>query len=531
MNMTVRQQTLGSRRERVRADVCVIGAGAAGLVAATRVAAATGRSVVVLESGNSVPDALIAGLDTVHSPDGSYSGTHRSRGMGGTSTLWAGKLLPLSLSDMAARPHVGLDAWPIGADTLARYVPEVEALLRIDHDAYDGQDARAFDPHGHLPASPAEIAWRWPKHPVRKRFRIDHALHEQMAALPNLSIWVDATVARLTMAQGRLAMVTAINHRGGELIVDADQFILAAGTLESTRLLLLADAQNQDCISRTTDALGRYFNDHFGVNVAKVSPGAGIAANQAFADRTVKATKRHLHGELTEVVQRSQGVASAYFDFDLRATPGSASGAARAALDDLRAGRIGKALRHLPPVLGDLGPLARAGFWLGVRGQKYWPEGADIHVKIWIEQLPHHASRLTLGSQLDSLGQPVLRADIVKTDNDERTARTMVDVLRRLWDRDLSRLATLHWTLPETGRLIDAATEQAHPAGSTRMGLNPARSVVDPSLRVHAIRNVRVASASVFPSSGSANPTLTIMQLAMLAADAVVRELGSAAKA
>jgi choline dehydrogenase-like flavoprotein len=66
---------------------------------------------------------------------------------------------------------------------------------------------------------------------------------------------------------------------------------------------------------------------------------------------------------------------------------------------------------------------------------------------------------------------------------------------------------------------VDSATDRAHPAGSTRMGINPLDSVVDPRLRVHRIPNLSVASASVFPSSGSANPTLTVMLLAMRAAE------------
>ena len=65
--------------------------------------------------------------------------------------------------------------------------------------------------------------------------------------------------------------------------------------------------------------------------------------------------------------------------------------------------------------------------------------------------------------------------------------------------------------------MVDSAIDLAHPAGSTRMGINPRHSVVDPRLRVHRISNLSVASASVFPSSGSANPTLTIMLLAIAA--------------
>jgi choline dehydrogenase-like flavoprotein len=518
------RHALGSRRERVRADVCVIGAGIAGLIAATRIAAAIQRPVVVIESGAALPDARIADLDVVDHQDGSYRGNKRSRGIGGTSAHWAGKLLPLSPHDMASRPHVGLDRWPIDEATLARYIPEIEALVGAAPGAYDGDGTAMLDSDGHLPRTPDGVVWRWPKHPQRGRYRIDAALRDDLARLDTLSIWVDATVTGLAMMQGRLATVSATNHRGGELVVEADHFVIAAGTLETTRLLLLADVQNEGCISRTTDALGRFFNDHFGVEVASIVPRRATAANRTLADRVVAGTKRHLHGELAIATQREHRVASAYFDTDPHFADTSAVIAAQAAIDSLRKRAPGKAAGHLSYVLSGLPPLGRATFWKMVHGQQYWPADTDVRLKIWIEQLPRYDNRLMLGERRDSLGQPVLRADLVLTDDDERTARTMMQVLRRFWERDMAGLADLRWLISDTDRLVAAAVDHAHPAGSTRMGHRAAHAVVDPTLRVHAVANLHIASASVFPSSGSANPTLTIMQLAMMAADHVIRE-------
>jgi len=56
-----------------------------------------------------------------------------------------------------------------------------------------------------------------------------------------------------------------------------------------------------------------------------------------------------------------------------------------------------------------------------------------------------------------------------------------------------------------------------HPAGTTRMGSDPAESVVDARLRTHDLANLTVASNSVFPTSGAMNPPLTIAMLALKA--------------
>jgi choline dehydrogenase-like flavoprotein len=106
----------------------------------------------------------------------------------------------------------------------------------------------------------------------------------------------------------------------------------------------------------------------------------------------------------------------------------------------------------------------------------------------------------------------------------------MVEKIDRYWNAHLSPVCDLQWrpeVLNSEVGMAGMSMDLAHPAGSTRMGTSPFDSVVDPDLRVHRIPNLSVASASVFPSAGSANPTLTVMHLAMRAADALARQAQS----
>ena len=520
MTHSASRHSLGSRREHVHADVCVIGAGIAGLTAAVRIAAHSRLRVVVLESGTATAldhEAAMVGLDTVDDPTGGYQGIARGRGIGGTSAKWAGKLLPLSPGDMAARPYLDLPGWPITPDDLSRYTREIEAMMGVDNSPYEHDQDPDLDPGRLLPTGMSDIAWRWPKRPTRANHRIDHVLRHELERLNNLEIWTDATVGRLEIAEGRLTKVSATNHREGELTVAATMFVIAAGTLESTRLLLLADAQNEGCISRTTDSLGRYFNDHFGVEVAVLRAASITPLNRALADRKVNRTVRHLHGELSAGRQQAARSASAYFDFDAVFAEDSATARARAMIASLRARDGAAMLRHSVGMMRKLPALGQALAWQARHHQQFWSADAVINVKIWIEQRPIAANRLTLGERRDSLNMPMLHVDLERTSDDEHTLQTARQSLADLWHTH-STLGSLNWsTLPE--RAIDAASEQAHPAGSLRMGHDPRTSVVGPTLRVHAISNVQIASAAVFPTSGSANPTFTIMQLAMRAAD------------
>ena len=58
-----------------------------------------------------------------------------------------------------------------------------------------------------------------------------------------------------------------------------------------------------------------------------------------------------------------------------------------------------------------------------------------------------------------------------------------------------------------------------HHIGTARMGADPHSSVVDANARVHGIDNLHIAGSAIFPTSGQANPTLTLVALALRLAD------------
>jgi choline dehydrogenase-like flavoprotein len=64
-----------------------------------------------------------------------------------------------------------------------------------------------------------------------------------------------------------------------------------------------------------------------------------------------------------------------------------------------------------------------------------------------------------------------------------------------------------------------------HHLGTTRMSDDPKTGVVDANCRVHGVANLYVAGSSVFPTSGYANPTLTIVALALRLGDELRRKM------
>ena len=133
----------------------------------------------------------------------------------------------------------------------------------------------------------------------------------------------------------------------------ASEYLLAAGTLESTRLLLLADRQSNNSISRNCNALGRYFNDHLALNAAFLRPRNPTRTNLALSDRYTFGALRHLHFELRPEVQNAHGIGSAYFDTNVELPDVSALSKANHVVQDLKRGKPLVSYQDMNAILKD----------------------------------------------------------------------------------------------------------------------------------------------------------------------------------
>jgi choline dehydrogenase-like flavoprotein len=517
------------------ASVCIVGAGMAGLIAATRLARDKRLSIIVVESGLKTVDPTVATLNEVDNAGDKYDGAlfGRSRALGGTSLLWSGKLLPLSPSDMLPRPYLNLEGWPLDSAELDSYRPEIEAFMEIGSEPYEGDISEDLEPQAILPRDDIDFCLRWPKRPTRKNHNLAYIFRKEIESLDNLEIWLGATASHFDFGldSKKITAISCINHAGKTLRVVANEYLIAAGTLETTRLLLLADRQSNGCISRGCDALGRYFNDHLGVNAAAMRPLNHALTNRILNDRLRPHSERHLHFELTPEAQREHGIGSAYFEIGADYPNSSALTRAKEVVQRLKRGQVAIPYQDIQAILKDSASLFWAAQWRWMRKQYYWPPDAALHIFIRIEQLPQWQNRISLSDQRDALQLPKLKLEWHRTDADERIFRVMVEKIDRYFKAHLSQVCDLQWrpeVLNSELGMAGLSMDLAHPAGTTRMGTSPSDSVVDPYLRVHRIPNLSIASASVFPSAGSANPTLTVMYLAMRAADALAKQTQSA---
>jgi choline dehydrogenase-like flavoprotein len=121
-------------------------------------------------------------------------------------------------------------------------------------------------------------------------------------------------------------------------------------------------------------------------------------------------------------------------------------------------------------------------------------------------------NRVELGDETDSLGRPLTRIRWRVRDAEIRSA---IDA-HRLFAAAMQQAGFGRVALAEGYGTWRARMEPAlHHLGTTRMHADPARGVVDRDARVHGIENLYVAGGSVFTTGGFANPTLTILALAL----------------
>lgn len=557
--MIVDARTLGPGAVRT-ADVCVVGSGPAGVTVALGLLAG-GLSVAVLESGGLAADPESDRLQLA--ADGLRFGTvpqiSGTRRVGGNANLWSVdlgggrrglRLVPLSAADLEARPWLPGSGWPVTADDLApgyRRAQELFGLLP------QGYDAAAWERPGtlRLPLDDAVVRSDVFQFADRAAFAERHV--GRLAAHPACTVYHHAYVVELRTDPGatRVTELRALTAPGREVVFRAPTVVLAGGGLATTQLLLVSGgvrrALDRAGGARGTDPLGRNFMDHPLVDGGVLEP-----ADRTLVDRmalydlhAVEGVPVMGHLRLSDDVLRAEPVTQLSTMFfprhasqrdpeagDDRADAARRSAVAvRAALRDRRLPRLadlwGAVSRSDAVLRRVLHSGGRRSTYVGHGGWSTYrrPSRHFDHLRVLhqAEQAPHPGNRVTLGDQRDAFGVPRLRIEWAWTPDDARAAagahRLVADAVRRSGLGEL-RLA---------GGGVDPVvlgSSTNHYLGTTRMHADPAAGVVDADCRVHGVGNLYVASTSVFPTGGFANPTLTLVALAARVAEEILAVFG-----
>jgi choline dehydrogenase-like flavoprotein len=474
----------------LRADVCVIGAGAGGAVVAKELAEG-GARVVVLEEGGRHPAATLTArprdmLARLYRDGGQVATVGRppivlplGRGIGGTTLVNSGtcfrtpdhvlarwraehglhELTPASLAPAFARVEETLGVAQVPADLAGVNA----ALIRRGAErlgwsgGYLRRNARGCQGSG-------VCAFGCPT--GAKQHAGDAYLGPARAA--GAITCTGARAERIVVQGARATAVEARTPAGGRVTVEADAVVVAAGTIH-TPLLLRASALGVRSRCRDRGALGRNLSLH---------PATAV------------------WGLFDEPVDMVRGVPQSYF------------------VDEFARDGI-----MLEGIAGPPDYLAMSAPFTGDRHRELMLRYRHVG------QCGLMVSDRSRGSVRGRPGAPLIRYDLCPEDVATlhrglvRLAELLAAAGARTLFLPLARLPELPGADVAPLRALDVRRSDLelmafHPLGTARAHADPARGVVDPDLRVHGTENVYVADGSVVPTALGVNPQITIMALA-----------------
>jgi hypothetical protein len=519
-------------------DLCIVGTGPVGMALAMEFDR-LGREVLVIESGGiEVSPAFAEASRAEIANPASHAAMEIAvcRALGGTSWTWGGRCVPYDAIDWMHRDFVADANWPLSHEELRPWYKGASEYLLCGNDTFsipyhhDLTNGLTLD---HLE--------RWSRESKVILEHRDRLFHSERIRLS-----LNSTVTSLNLsADGHAVESLSVSTAGGSCTVKVGRVILAMGGVETTRLLLQTQQHWPDHFGGTDGPLGRFYMGHISGKIASIlfdNPGDvddldfRLDASGTYYRRRFMLTREaQLEHQVVNTAfwpdnpafydpSHGSGVLSSVFL--LLAFPPTGR---RLLPEAIRLAHIGpkpyrlgahlkNALLGAPQGAKDVYRILRdrfvrkpkkPGFLVQNRAGKY-----ALHYHA--EQIPNPDSRIKLSSEIDSFGVPRASIDLRFVDQDVESVIASHALLdQALRANGIGRLDYMYAPEQLLERIYLQASDGYHQVGSTRMGTDFRKSVVDPNLRVHGVENLFVASSSVFPTSGQANSTLLAVAFAL----------------
>lgn len=462
-------------------DVCIVGAGPAGITLARRLAAA-GKLVGLFEAGgfdyDPASQEVYEGI-TAGQPYYPLDGC-RLRYFGGTSNHWGGWTRALEAYDFEPRPHNPLSGWPIKKADLDPYASEADDILNLPAPS----------------AAPDFLPTQQDLRPQLFRFsrpttRFGEKYRAELESSANIETYLNANLVDLRIDENG-KRVTEANFRtygrDEPFTVRAGTFVLCLGGLENPRALLNANSQIAAGLGNEHDLVGRYFLEH---------PHAPVGSALLRA-----APPSMLVYSPTPDMMRSRNI----LNFGLRI----------GYFDQWNAPEFTGAFALSPACGVDFETALEA----QVAGSPAPCPGLVVDVMVACEQSLDPANRVRLIDEKDRFGWRRIALDWRLSDMDVRTLTTAATrAAEAMATYDIGRMKLADWVANGETPGVDHVWGGNHHMGTTRMSADPRHGVVDADCKVHGLDNLYMGGSSVFATSGHANPTYTIVQLALRLGD------------
>ena len=495
-----------------RAQICIVGAGAAGIVLAVELSR-RGKQVVLLEGGGHAVEEESQHVYGSESPDLPHRGLHegRVRALGGTTTKWGGQILELDALDFERRPWVAESGWPFPKSELTRHYARALELEGVATSLLE--DAAVWKALGMDSPEFAPLCLyfsRWCPEPNFAQ------LHRVALEGPKIDVWVHANAVELVMEDGQAKGVRCKTLGGTEAVFVADEYIFCLGAIESSRFFL--QPRNEALPWNRSGLLGQHFQDHIDCTAALIEPLSAARFHDSFDAVFLRGYKYNPKLKLDSATQQREQllqVGATFFSSDedesLPAIKNTAKNLLRGRFGSVSAADALQLLRHGPALL-------RNAYRYAVEHRAYHAPKAQMKMRVHCEQEPSGSSAITLSDQRDEFGLLRTRLSWKISELELRTIRGMVQTAQKAL-HGVARLVPDAELMNGDPNFVARCEDSFHHMGGMRMDAEERCGVVDPNLRLHGTKNVHVCSSAVFPTSGFSNPTHTLLALAVRLAE------------
>ncbi|MEM7066401.1 MAG: GMC family oxidoreductase [Cyanobacteria bacterium P01_B01_bin.77] len=561
--MIIDIRTIDAGRQ-LETDICIIGAGPAGITLARELSSIQSLHICLVESGSSKfepeTQALCAGeivSNSGYPKDELTAG--RCRQLGGSSNFWEIQIddedvaqniynvrhvIPDEI-DFQQRDEIPYSGWPFDRSHLMPYYQRAQKICKIGPLSYAAEDwETAQKPQ--LDLSTHGIESRIFQFGPRAAFAQDYI--DELRNTPNIDIYTHANVVELlTNADGKIVETVRIETKlKQQFSIKAKTFILATGGMENARLLLLSNSVHASGLGNQNDLVGRFYMDHPAFNFGILKPrdrrlftkmglydlhrarGTAAMARFIFSQETLRKEKLLNIGlALVPQIAGLETQSVAFF---------------RKFSQLMRHREVSpQAFRYLQKSLSNIDEIFN---YLRFRAFKLqqpiyntmrggWsslPENEQRFFAFYIaaqtEQTPNPNNRISLSEQRDQLGYPRTKLTWTWSQSDINSLNRSQELIRQAVNKSKLGEFQPQFELGMGGRPYIASPH--HHLGTTRMHDSPLQGVVDHNCQIHGIENLFVAGSSIFPTGlGYANPTLTIITLAIRLSDHLKKQFST----
>lgn len=446
-------------------DIIIIGSGPAGLSLAYALQNSKKRIAVVEAGGeNYSTEALEPYKGSVVGDkyfDLQYA---RQRFFGGTSNHWEGWCRPLEEHDFEEKNYQKLAHWPITRKDLEPYLDKASRILEIDSKFDDKVLNHEY--------GVKKISFNFSAPPVRFGQKYKFLFNKS-----NLDLFLNSNLVNFEKVGAAISSATFKSYNNNEIKLNAKTFVLAAGGIENSRLMLAINQKNNLSLFEKNMPIGKYWMEHPHFDIA---------------ESIIPTGWNNYHLTLTGQKQKDLGVLGCRVTF----TGNLGSG-------------LKKKIRDIACYAPDI-------------GNKLYDMMdreliCDANIRAVWEQAPYEKNKISLSfNQKDMFGIPRPVLHYKKTNFDKNTVYKTIKQIAYYGNQlSYGRIKLFDFVsslgdYPDNGKIAGY-----HHMGGTRMSKSSNEGVVDSNLKVHGINNLYIAGSSVFPSGGHANPTLTIVQLSL----------------